>query len=57
MQDNNKSKRYITIFNKVTKAKGFTAFTSALLAIALGLIFGLLVMFFADASSALSGFE
>ncbi|NLB20188.1 MAG: ABC transporter permease [Clostridium sp.] len=57
MQDNNKSKRYITIFNKVTKAKGFTAFTSALLDIALGLIFGLLVMFFADASSALSGFE
>ena len=57
MQDNKKSKSYVTIFNKVTKAKGFSAFTSALLAIALGLIFGLLVMFFADSSNALAGFE
>ncbi len=57
MQDKDKSRRYVNIFSKVTKAKGFSAFTSALLAIALGLIFGLLVMFLADASNAMAGFE
>ncbi|MDF2485763.1 MAG: ABC-type uncharacterized transport system, permease component [Herbinix sp.] len=40
----------------ITKTKGFSSFTAALLAIALGLIFGFLVMIFALPANSLSGF-
>lgn len=57
MQDKDKMKPSNNFFSRIANAKGFSAFTSALLAIALGLIFGLLVMFLADSSNAMSGFE
>lgn len=40
----------------VTKSKGFTAFTAALLAIFLGLVFGFIVMLFANPQNAFAGF-
>jgi ABC-type uncharacterized transport system permease subunit len=42
--------------NKIMKSKGFSAFTAALLAIALGLIFGFLVMMIASPANSLPGF-
>ena len=42
---------------KVTKSKGFSAFTSALLAISLGLVFGYIVMAVASPSNSLLGFQ
>ncbi len=42
---------------KVTKSKSFSAFTSALLAIFLGLIFGLIVMIVASPENSFSGFQ
>lgn len=41
---------------KITKSKGFSSFTSALLAIFLGLVFGFIVMLSADAGNAIAGF-
>ncbi len=57
MQNKEKSKQNGNIFTRITNSKGFSAFTAALLAIALGLLFGLLVMFLADSSNAMAGFE
>lgn len=42
---------------KITKTKSFSAFTAALLAIILGLVFGFIVMIFASPANALSGFQ
>lgn len=42
---------------KITNSKGFSAFTSAFLAIILGLIFGFIVMLFASPADSLPGFQ
>lgn len=42
---------------KMTKSKGFSAFTAALLAIILGLIFGYIVMIIASPANSLAGFR
>lgn len=42
---------------KITNSKGFSAFTSAFLAIVLGLIFGFIVMLFASPANSLAGFQ
>ncbi|OJV66735.1 MAG: ABC transporter permease [Clostridiales bacterium 38-18] len=58
MQDNKKSSQKSGFdFRSITKTKGFSAFTAALLAIALGLIFGLIVMTLANPSKAMAGFR
>ena len=57
MQDNNNSKKSGFTLKSITQSKGFSAFTAALLAIALGLIVGFLVMLVADPSNALKGFN
>lgn len=58
MQDNKKSSQKRGFdFGSITKTKGFSAFTAALLAIALGLIFGLIVMTLANPSKAMAGFR
>ncbi len=58
MQDNKKSSQKRGFdFRSITKTKGFSAFTAALLAIALGLIFGLIVMTLANPSKAMAGFR
>ncbi|WP_330372735.1 hypothetical protein [Lachnoclostridium phytofermentans] len=41
----------------ITKTKSFSAFTSALLAIVLGLIFGFFIMLVASPSNAVNGFR
>ncbi len=41
---------------KITRSKGFSSFTAALLAIALGLIFGFIVMIIARPSNSIQGF-
>ena len=41
----------------ITKSKGFSSFTAALLAIVLGLIFGFIVMTFASPANSLQGFN
>ena len=55
MQDKKSSKKFS--ISDITHNKGFSAFTAALLAIALGLIFGFIVMLIADSSNALNGFN
>ena len=57
MQDNKKisNKKPFDLKN-ITKSKGFTALTAALLAIFLGLVFGFIVMLFANPQNALAGF-
>jgi len=57
MQDNNNSKKSGFTLKSITQSKGFSAFTAALLAIALGLIVGFLVMLVADPSNAVKGFN
>jgi ABC-type uncharacterized transport system permease subunit len=42
---------------KITKSKGFSSFTAALLAIALGLVFGFIVMIIARPSNSIQGFS
>lgn len=54
MQDNKFSPKFN--LGTITKSKGFSAFTAALLAIALGLIFGFIVMVFASPANAIAGF-
>ena len=56
MQDNNSNNKKAKIKN-ITKAKGFSSFTSALLAIFLGLVFGFLIMLIADSGNAVAGFR
>lgn len=57
MQDNNNSKKSGFTLKSITQSKGFSAFTAALLAIALGLIVGFFVMLVADPSNAVKGFN
>ncbi len=58
MQDKNRSSRKSMLnFNNLTHSKGFSAFTAALLAIALGLIFGFIVMLIAAPGNAFAGFR
>ena len=56
MQNNKLSSSRVFDIKKVTKSKGFSAFTSALLAIFLGLIFGFVVMIVASPANSISGF-
>lgn len=56
MQNNVSSPKAFDI-KKVTKSKGFSAFTAALLAIFLGLVFGFIVMTAASPSNSLAGFQ
>ena len=56
MQDNNSNNKKTKI-KSITKAKGFSSFTSALLAIFLGLVFGFLIMLIADSGNAVAGFR
>lgn len=58
MQNNNGSNRKFR-FNtdSITHSKGFSAFTSALMAIFLGLVFGFIVMLVAIPENAVSGFS
>lgn len=57
MQDKNNSKKKGFNLKSITQSKGFSSFTAALLAIALGLIVGFLVMLIADPSNAVKGFN
>ena len=58
MQDKNRSSRKSMLnFDNLTHSKGFSAFTAALLAISLGLIFGFIVMLIAAPSNAFAGFR
>ena len=57
MQDNKKiSNKKPFDLKKIIKSKGFTALTAALLAIFLGLVFGFIVMLFANPENAVAGF-
>ena len=56
MQDNKSNNKKPKI-KSITNAKGFSSFTSALLAIFLGLVFGFLIMLIADSSNAIAGFR
>lgn len=56
MQNNNSKKNGFSL-KSVTQSKGFSGFTAALLAIALGLIIGFIVMLVADPSNAMKGFN
>lgn len=58
MQDKNSSlKKNNLDFKSIRNAIGFSSFSSALMAIVLGLVFGFLVMLFAKPSNALMGFQ
>lgn len=58
MQDKNRSSRKSMLnFDNLTHSKGFSAFTAALLAITLGLIFGFIVMLIAAPGNAFAGFR
>lgn len=56
MQNNTISSSKISNLKKITSRKGFSAFTAALLAIFLGLVFGFIVMAAASPADSLSGF-
>jgi len=58
MQDKNRSSRKSLLnVDNLMHSKGFSAFTAALLAIALGLIFGFIVMLIAAPGNAFAGFR
>ncbi len=57
MQDRNSDTNKSINLNSIRKNINFSSFTSALMAILLGLIFGFFVMLFAKPSSALEGFQ
>lgn len=57
MQDNNSKNKNKLNLKRITNAKGFSSFTSALLAIFLGLVFGFFIMLIADSSNAIAGFR
>lgn len=58
MQDKNRSSRKSMLnIDNLTHSKGFSAFTAALLAITLGLIFGFIVMLIAAPGNAFAGFR
>ncbi|MBH1941408.1 ABC transporter permease [Mobilitalea sibirica] len=56
MQNNNHAQKAFSI-HKITKSKSFSAFTSALLAIFLGLVIGFIVMIIANPAKAFTGFQ
>lgn len=56
MQNNN-PKNNTSFISKITGSKGFSAFTSALLAIFLGLVIGFIVMLIANPANAFYGFQ
>jgi len=56
MQNKNSKKNGFNL-KSITQSKGFSGFTAALLAIALGLIVGFIVMLIADPSNAMKGFN
>ncbi len=56
MKNNVSSPKAFNI-RKVTKSKGFSAFTAALLAIFLGLVFGFIVMIAANPANSFTGFQ
>lgn len=57
MQNNKVSLSKVDSLKKIMKGEGFSAFTAALLAIILGLIFGFIVMIIASPSNAIAGFN
>ncbi len=57
MQKNNSYSSKAFGINQITKSPSFSAFTSALLAIFLGLVFGFIIMAVASLPNALSGFR
>lgn len=57
MRNINKSQNKAYTLNKLTKSKGFSAFTSALLAILLGMLIGFIVMLMANPAKAIQGFQ
>lgn len=57
MQENNRIVKNKFNIRDITHSHGFSSFTSTLMAIFLGLIFGLIVMFFAKPESAIAGFK
>jgi simple sugar transport system permease protein len=56
MQNNQSSPKLSSGISKIIKSKGTAAFTAALLAIALGLIFGLIIMVMASPANSGGGF-
>lgn len=57
MQANNKSNSNKYSLKSITKSSGFSSFTSALMAIFLGLIFGFIIMLIAKPDKAVDGFR
>lgn len=57
MQKNNSYSSKAFAINQITKSPSFSAFTSALMAIFLGLVFGFIIMAVASPPNALSGFR
>ena len=57
MQTNNKSNSNKYSLKSITKSSGFSSFTSALMAIFLGLIFGFIIMVIAKPDKAVDGFR
>jgi ABC-type uncharacterized transport system permease subunit len=57
MQDNTVSSSKILDIKKLGKSKGFSAFTAALLAILLGLVFGYIVMTISSPANSFLGFQ
>ncbi|MDY0236041.1 MAG: ABC transporter permease [Gudongella sp.] len=57
MQENNSKNKNKLNIKSITKLKGFSSFTSALLAIFLGLAFGFVIMLIANPGNAMAGFR
>jgi len=55
-KDNSSTKKKFNL-KKITKLKGFSSFTAALMAIFLGLIFGFIIMIIANPQNAFAGFR
>jgi ABC-type uncharacterized transport system permease subunit len=57
MQNNTVSSSKAFNLKKLTSSKGFSAFTAALLAILMGLIFGFIIMLIASPANSIAGFQ
>lgn len=57
MQNNTVSSSKAFNIKKLTNGKGFSAFTAALLAIIMGLIFGFIIMLIASPANSIAGFQ
>ncbi len=57
MQNNTVSSSKASNIKNLTKSKGFSAFTAALLAILMGLIFGFIIMLIASPANSIAGFQ